>query len=635
MIDGSTVEIAESLAHWATQGEGKMALIGYRGELSRISAVERLRDRLARRSIPLQLIELPVHQSPEDLVDFLVASLRQFLNGVVCVTGFGGAFKSKLDAARMIGLLNYRREEFGSLASWQVWWVPNEWLGAFDSKAVGTVNWFSLRLSMEETLGADNIVEVESQLGSNRDPKVAAAHRISIRCVKMLEWSLRLRLSLGLAVDFSAWAAGAPMVVGDIHDAGTVLQACLTATAKSAGWSRRSLELLVEDLVRDQRLSAGMRNARRLFRLGRVLQSVGEMAGSRLVFEKSLEIRERIRGPEHPDTSACISCLAMIYRSQGNLDRAVELYRQALRIDEKTKGPNHPDTATNLDNLGLILKDRRQFDEALPMIERALTIRQKRFGFDHRQTAISLNNLAAILGDTGKSERALELYERALSIDEKILGPDHPNTAVKISNIACLFEESGQFDAAQTLFEKSLAIKERAYGPDHERTAGGLVNLANLLRRRKQYEAALPLCERAVSIRERTSGPNHVETGTALKTYASVLSGLKRHDEALAVEAQVLAIYESTLGKDHEFYAATLNNMGLSYSALMRFEEALGCFERSIDILTRTRPSNYKSRLTMMRNYAHALKKAGREMEAEQMLWRVEHDKSVTVETSE
>ena len=40
MIDGSADEIVEAWVHWATSGSGQMALITYRGELSRVWRVE-------------------------------------------------------------------------------------------------------------------------------------------------------------------------------------------------------------------------------------------------------------------------------------------------------------------------------------------------------------------------------------------------------------------------------------------------------------------------------------------------------------------------------------------------------------------------------------------------------------------
>ena len=82
---------------------------------------------------------------------------------------------------------------------------------------------------------------------------------------------------------------------------------------------------------------------------------------------------------------------------QGAYDKALPLYQRALQIVEKVLGPEHPRTATSLNNLALQYKTLGAYDQALPLYQRALAIREKALGPEHPDTAVSLNNLAAAL----------------------------------------------------------------------------------------------------------------------------------------------------------------------------------------------------------------------------------------------
>ena len=51
-------------------------------------------------------------------------------------------------------------------------------------------------------------------------------------------------------------------------------------------------------------------------------------------------------------------CCALTSQDQGKLDEAEPLYQRSLAIREKTWGPDHPDVAKSLNNIALLLKVR-------------------------------------------------------------------------------------------------------------------------------------------------------------------------------------------------------------------------------------------------------------------------------------
>jgi tetratricopeptide (TPR) repeat protein len=98
---------------------------------------------------------------------------------------------------------------------------------------------------------------------------------------------------------------------------------------------------------------------------------------------------------------------------------------EGLAIREKVLGPEHPDTATSLNGVAGLLQAEGHLAGSRPLLERALAIREKVLGPEHPDTARSLSGLALLLKGQGDFARARPLYERALAIREKVLGPEH------------------------------------------------------------------------------------------------------------------------------------------------------------------------------------------------------------------
>ncbi len=109
-----------------------------------------------------------------------------------------------------------------------------------------------------------------------------------------------------------------------------------------------------------------------------------------------MALRERVLGPEHPNTATSLNNLAALHYAQGNHDAARPLYARALDIRERVLGPDHPDTATSLNNLALNHYDQDDVQTAERLMRRALVIREARLGPDHPDTQGSRRSLAAI-----------------------------------------------------------------------------------------------------------------------------------------------------------------------------------------------------------------------------------------------
>ena len=127
----------------------------------------------------------------------------------------------------------------------------------------------------------------------------------------------------------------------------------------------------------------------------------------------SPETRERVLGPEHPDTAQSIYNLAVLYKNQGKYELAEPLYQQALAIDEKVYGQDHPEVATDLNSLANLYTNQGKYEQAEPLYQRALAIREQVFGSDHPATIRVRENYADLLEKMEQKTKAVSAKPKA------------------------------------------------------------------------------------------------------------------------------------------------------------------------------------------------------------------------------
>jgi tetratricopeptide (TPR) repeat protein len=339
--------------------------------------------------------------------------------------------------------------------------------------------------------------------------------------------------------------------------------------------------------------------------------ALGTYAQARLLLERALTIRDRVLGPEHPQTAASLNNLAFLLQSQGDLAAARPLFERALAVDEGNFGPNDPDVAIDLNNIAFLLHEQGDFIGARPLHERALAIREKALGLEHPYTASSLTGLAAVLREQGDLAGARPLFRRALAICENALGPEHPHTATTLNNLASLIHDQGEFAAARPLYERALAIREKALAPDHPDTAASLDNLAFLLRDQGDLATARPLIKRALAIREKVLGPDHPGTARGLNTLASLLQAEGKLAAARPLLERALAIREKALGPHHPYTATSLDNLGGQLQAQGDLGAARSLFDRALAIREKALGPDNPDTATVRDNLASLVRGSG------------------------
>ena len=242
------------------------------------------------------------------------------------------------------------------------------------------------------------------------------------------------------------------------------------------------------------------------------LQDQGKLGKAEPLFRKTLSLRRRILGDDHPATLLSINNMAFLLKSQGKLGDAEPLFREALSSRRRILGEDHRDTLASISNMAVLLEGQGKLGEAEPLFREALSSRRRILGEDHPATLISINNMALLFKGQAKLGEAEPLFREALSSSRRILGDDHPDTLTFINNMASLLEDQGKLGEAEPLYRQALSSSRRILGDDHPDTLTFINNLASLLKDQGKLSEAEPLFREALSSSRRVLGDGHPTT---------------------------------------------------------------------------------------------------------------------------
>ncbi|MES1244771.1 MAG: serine/threonine-protein kinase [Acidobacteriota bacterium] len=281
---------------------------------------------------------------------------------------------------------------------------------------------------------------------------------------------------------------------------------------------RRGTERLAGNNLADQPLL----RAELLDTLGAIHTSLALYDEARPLLEESLAIRQRLRGPAHPEVADTLVNLGSLARLSGQGD-PVALFRRALAIREESPGPDTPHFAGIADvlgKLGVALAASDRLDEGEQVLKRSLALHRRLWGDRDPRTAKVLHNLSGIALFRGRVEEAERLQRRVLAIREGLLPDDHPDLMGSREALALMLQKRGAVAEAETLLERLAATAERVYGPDHPELAKTLSNLGAARAALGRHAEARRLYERSLAIVEKTLEPGHPQRVRARETLA-------------------------------------------------------------------------------------------------------------------
>jgi tetratricopeptide (TPR) repeat protein len=284
------------------------------------------------------------------------------------------------------------------------------------------------------------------------------------------------------------------------------------------------------------------RLAKTLTKLGLLYCARGRFGAAEKLYQRALAIRQEILPQDHPDMAETYDSLGLLYYHQAQYDmsrgldeEALEIYGKsehyyqlALELRRKILGPIHPETTQTLNHLGLLYFARGEFEQAHRYFTEALEAREKTLGKIHPHIVSCLNNLAQLSIAQGNYAEAENLLLQARSICDD-LHIQHPQIARTLESLGDLYVLLGRDEEAQALYEQVIPIYTSKLIPNHPNTVEVLKKRAELFRKKGDNISASQLEQpietlidvlkgRAIQLRKRGNDINASELEQRIAT---------------------------------------------------------------------------------------------------------------------
>ncbi|KAM3562111.1 hypothetical protein MY1884_002017 [Beauveria asiatica] len=351
--------------------------------------------------------------------------------------------------------------------------------------------------------------------------------------------------------------------------------------------------------------------------LGQALDGQGQYAAAEAMHRKALELRIKVLGAEHPDTLGSVNALALALQRQGQYAAAEAMHRKALKLRTKVLGAEHSDTLISMNNLGQALDWQGQYAAAEAMHRKVLKLRTEVLGAEHSDTLISMNNLGQALDRQGQCAAAEAMHRKALELRTKVLGAEHPNTFISMHNLALALDGQGQYAAAEAMHRRVLELRTKVLGAEHPNTLIGMNNLALALDRQGQYAAAEAMHRKVLELGTKVLGAEHPNTLISMHNLALVLYGQGQYAAAEAMHRKVLELGTKVLGAEHPYTLISMNNLALALDGQGQYAAAEVMHRKVLELKTKVLGAEHPSTLISMNDLARALYGQGQYASAE------------------
>jgi tetratricopeptide (TPR) repeat protein len=273
----------------------------------------------------------------------------------------------------------------------------------------------------------------------------------------------------------------------------------------------------------------------------------------------------------------------LLHEARGRYGEALAHQQRSLELRQRAFGEDHPKVAGARSSLGWVLFRRGDYAAALAEHRRALDVRQRSLGKEHPFVAYSLLHIGTVLAAVGRPSEAVAPCRRAVEIRRAATGPESFSVALAEQSLGSVLADAGHLDEAERILGRVLARLE-AQGRDHPAAASTLEALARAHHRRGRLAEARAVYERALAIREKRLGPAHPDLSEVLDGLGETLQAEGRPGEATALHERAITISLGALGEDHPLLARSLGLLGQARLALGQRRPALQALERALAI---------------------------------------------------
>jgi tetratricopeptide (TPR) repeat protein len=313
-----------------------------------------------------------------------------------------------------------------------------------------------------------------------------------------------------------------------------------------------------------------------LWKMGRLLQLMGNAAEARVAHEEQRDLAERLEALAPIDAGRVMPARA-VFDNAG----PAETIATTDAVRAMLANAHH--------SIGNVLSSTAKFPEALDSYRKALAIYQKLAdanpGNDHCQQCLAgtYTGLGVLLSRMGKWDEAMMWHREALAIKQKLADANpgvtylQDSLALAHNNIGIAFMQAGKHEDALASFRNALAIFQKlAKGnPAVTRFQAWLanihINMVSLLSHTGKPEEALPVCRDLLAISQKladatpTVPRRQLQLASVYNDLGRLLARLKRFAEAFTALDTSQTICQKLAAADPKNTENT-NQLGFSHA---------------------------------------------------------------------
>jgi len=313
-----------------------------------------------------------------------------------------------------------------------------------------------------------------------------------------------------------------------------------------------------------------------------VFERKGQYSEAEKRYREAINFHDQRYGPLSEKNGLVHSNLGLLYKLQGRSTAAEAELTRSLHIRLRCLGPEHPDTLTSLTNLADHYIDQRRSDEAQKLIDQAQNIVISHFGEESMHMALVIGLRGKIAGLKGDIKAAIEAEQEALGITELAVGANHIAVSRRLTSLASLHMRRKDYPKAIPLIERSLAISQSTCGEPNAQMSLAQFYLAEAYMETGKLSEAEALLQQSLSGVEKTFGKNHPRYAQVLNRLAGLFMAKSQPAEAIPLLLEALKIqHDHRTGNDIAI-ANTMHNLGCAHFEKRDLEEAVTWLNSSI-----------------------------------------------------
>ena len=298
-------------------------------------------------------------------------------------------------------------------------------------------------------------------------------------------------------------------------------------------------------------------------------------------------------GDRDLNTLTSLHDLAFVLSEDRQDEKAEALYERALEGRRAVLGPDYPDTQKTAYNLARVSSRLGRHEKAIALASELADLRRSKLGPDASDTIEMIDFLCSCQSEVGRNADAIQLRQSCQAACAS-LGETHPIRLRMANNLALAYLNGGHRDLAIKVSEEMLPLQEAAFGRDHDNTLSALHTLSLAYVKVGRLNDAEARQEEILAKRTAKLGREHPQTVSDLENLSVTYATDKKPERAIPLNLEHLKLKRKQVKDEWEF--STLQaSVSLELLAFDAYVEAEPHLRECLATRTRLRPDDWRT----------------------------------------